>query len=345
MTARRSCVRPGVLALGALLLSGCALNPPIENPPELAFRTQSERELQALPPPSEPVIVAVYDFPDLTGQFKPNDTFSEFSRAVTQGGVNFLVEALQEAGRGQWFVVLERAGLNNLLRERQLIRSTREQYLGEDGKPLGPPPPLLYAPILIEGGIVSYETNTYTGGLGARYLGIGGSTQYQSDRVTVSLRATSTQTGRVLRSVSVTKEIFSRSLQAGVFRFVALDKLLQVDAGVTMNEPPQLAVRRAIEKAVHALVIEGALSGFWQFADPVTAGPLMTGYLKERDGGDVSPILPGPAEPGRLAPADVRSRVEEPRPQRSGPEPAPLPFNDANRRPAAPDQRPPNPNG
>lgn len=314
----------------------------METPPLLADRTSTQQALQSLPPPAEPVIVAVYDFPDQTGQQKPNDNFSEYSRAVTQGGVNFLIDALQEAGRGQWFVVLERAGLNNLLRERQLIRSTREQYLGEDGKPLGPPPPLLYAPILIEGGVVAYETNTYTGGLGARYLGIGASTQYQQDRVTVSLRATSTQTGRVLRSVSVTKDIVSRSLQGGLFKFVALDKLLESEAGITSNEPPQLAVRRAIEKAVYALVIEGGMAGFWQFAEPGGAVAITTAYLRERDGGGVARIAPEPEEPGRLASDEVRSKLDEPRPQREVPSTLPLPFDTLNDRRRL-IERPPNP--
>ncbi|MBX7535006.1 curlin [Qipengyuania sp. GH1] len=302
------------MAFAALALGGCASLPtPSGIEPKLADYTQTERRLQELPPPAEPVIVAVYQMPDKTGQHKPNDDFSEYSRAVTQAGTEILIEALQEAGRGQWFVILDRTGLDSILRERQLIRSTREQYLGPDGKPLGPPPPLLYAPVLIEGAIVAYETNTYTGGAGARLLGIGGSTVYEHDRVTVSLRASSTQNGRLLRSVSATKEIYSQGLQAGVFSFVDFDELLEGELGYSVNEPPQLAVRRAIEKAVYALVIEGALSGAWTFADANAAHPLVQEYLEERDGG-VSVSLPAPPSPGKLAPADDRSLVNEPSP-------------------------------
>lgn len=307
--------------LPLLALGACAGLPPPEGvAPALAVRTSAERTLHALPPPVEPVPVAVYDFRDLTGQHKPNDLFTEYSRAVTQGAVNFLIEALQVAGDGRWFVVLERAGLDNLLQERQLIRSTREQYLGPDGQPLPPPPPLLYAAVLIEGGVVAYETNTLTGGFGARYLGIGGSTEYRHDRVTVSVRATSTQNGRVLRTVSATKSIYSAGLQGGVFKFVGLDELLEIEAGITANEPPQLAVRQAIEKAVYALILEGALGDVWSFADAGEAEPLLEAYLAERDG-EVALASADPEEPGRLAPAGVRSRVRDPSPAARGPAP------------------------
>ena len=303
------------IAALALLTGGCTTaRAPLGSEPFLADRTPTERSLQALPPPTQPVVVAVYDIADKTGQHKPNDEFSEFSRAVTQGATEMVLEALQEAGRGQWFVVLDRKGLNNVLRERQLIRSTREQFLGEDGQPLGPPPPLLYAPILIEGAVVAYETNTLTGGAGARFLGIGADTRYEHDRVTVSLRVTSTQSGRMLRSVSATKNIYSQGVQAGVFRFVDFDQLLEGEIGVSDNEPPQLAVRRAIEKAVYGLVVEGSLSGLWSFAQPGEARELIADYLQERDG-FVSQPLPIAPSPGTLAPAASRSQVREPEPE------------------------------
>lgn len=304
-----------LIAALATLTAGCTTMPaPQGSEPFLAERTTTERTLQALPPPAQPVVVAIYDVADKTGQHKPNDDFSEFSRAVTQGATEMLMETLQEAGRGQWFVILDRKGLNNVLRERQLIRSTREQFLGEDGKPLGPPPPLLYAPILIEGAVVAYETNTVTGGAGARFLGIGGNTAYEHDRVTVSLRVTSTQNGRMLRSVSATKNIYSQGGQAGVFRFVDFDQLLEGEIGLSVNEPPQLAVRRAIEKAVYGLVVEGSLSGLWGFAQPDDARELVASYLEERDG-FVSQALPLAPSPGTLAPDASRSRVREPEPE------------------------------
>ncbi len=93
----------------------------------------------------------------------------------------------------KWFVPIERENLSNLLNERNIIRKTRQVYRKTSNPDEPQLPPLLYAGIILEGGIVSYDTNIITGGVGARYFGIGSSTQYRQDRITVYLRAVSTQ--------------------------------------------------------------------------------------------------------------------------------------------------------
>ena len=79
------------------------------------------RQLLDLPIPNQKTVVAVYAFPDLTGQRKSSDNIASFSTAVTQGAEHVLVEALRDAGRGNWFVVVERSGLDHLTKERQLV--------------------------------------------------------------------------------------------------------------------------------------------------------------------------------------------------------------------------------
>ena len=155
----------------------------------------STEQLLNLPTPNQKSVVAVYSFTDETGQRKASDTMSSFSTAVTQGAVHILVEALRDAGKGNWFVVVERSGLDALTKERQLVRNTFESYnKDKDGRTILKP--LLYAGMILEGGIVGYDTNLRTGGNGARYLGIGMKNQYREDRVTVVLRAVLVQTGR-----------------------------------------------------------------------------------------------------------------------------------------------------
>lgn len=188
--------------------------------------TMTSAAVRDLPPPSREVTVAVYEFPDLTGQNKPNPNFAEYSRTVTQGADAILVYVLSRAGNGKWFNVVERRGLTNVLRERQLIQSTRQQFQGEEAEPL---PAMTFAGVLVEGGVVSYESNLRTGGVGARYLGIGANTQYQEDYVTVNLRLVSINSGRVILSVTSTKQIFSTLVQASVFRYVSTDSLLEID--------------------------------------------------------------------------------------------------------------------
>ena len=151
-------------------------------------------------PAGPPIVVAVYSFKDQTGQRKPSNTLSLFSTAVTQGAEAYLIKSLQEVGNRQWFTVVERVGLDNLLKERQMIRQTREIYDGEKAKML---PPMTLAGVILEGAIVDYNSNTLTGGTGARYLGVGPYTQYTQDLVVISLRLVSVTTGEILTTVTV----------------------------------------------------------------------------------------------------------------------------------------------
>ena len=225
----------------------------------------STEQLLNLPTPNQKSVVAVYSFNDETGQRKASDTMSSFSTAVTQGAVHILVEALRDAGKGNWFVVVERSGLDALTKERQLVRNTFESYnKDKDGRTILKP--LLYAGMILEGGIVGYDTNLRTGGNGARYLGIGMKNQYREDRVTVVLRAVLVQTGEVLLNVTATKTILSTAKGGDVFKFYEVGtELVEIESGSTDNEPVTLAVRAAIEAAVYGLVMQGLEKEVWDF--------------------------------------------------------------------------------
>ena len=224
-------------------------------------------QLLDLPYPNQKTVVAVYNFTDLTGQRKASDTMSSFSTAVTQGAEHILIEALRDAGRGNWFAVVERTGLDGLTRERQLVRNTYESYSGKEASTILKP--LLYAGMIIEGGIVSYDTNLRTGGNGARYLGIGVKNQYREDKVTVILRAVLVQTGEVLLNVTATKTILSTSKGGDMFRFYEMGTtLVEIESGSTENEAVGHAVRSAIEAGVYGLVMQGLEKEVWDFNYP-----------------------------------------------------------------------------
>ena len=223
----------------------------------------SAHQLLNLPSPNNQAVVAVYTFPDLTGARKSKDNIASFSTAVTQGGLTILTEALRDAGRGTWFVVVERSGLDNLSRERQLIVNTRKTYNGEEGNTLKP---LLYAGMILEGGIVAYDSNIRTGGTGARALGVGAKNQYREDIVTVSLRAILVQTGEVLLNVTTSKTLLSTGVGSDLFRFYEMGtELIEIESGFTKNEAASYAVRSAIEAAVYGLVIAGLEKQLWDF--------------------------------------------------------------------------------
>ena len=246
--------------------------------------TKTQLALRALTPPQTKVTVAVYNFEDKTGQFRPTEAGQTLSRAVSQGGDELLIKALHDAGNRSWFTVIERSNLNNLLKERQIITEMRSRYLGETTINSKALPPLLFAGVIFEGGIVGFDTNTLTGGAAARYLGIGGQTDYRQNVVSVHLRAVSVKTGEVLASVTTEKTIASFGVSANAFRFVTFDNLLEADAGITSNEPGLLALRQAIEKSVYALVLEGSEIGLWDFKDKSQGLALLESYKHERDG-------------------------------------------------------------
>jgi curli production assembly/transport component CsgG len=224
----------------------------------------THRQLQIIQPAEKQIVVAVYKFNDLTGQRKSKDSIASFSTAVSQGGTEMLIDALKTAGYGTWFRVVERAGIDNLVRERQIIRSTREEH--DENKGIQP---LLFAGIIIEGGIIGYDSNIESGGRGARYLGIGRSTKYRRDVVTVSLRGVSTLTGEILLNVQAKKTILSYGAGFDVFKFIDLDtELVEYEDGVAKNESVTFATRAAIEAAVVAFIEQGDLRGFWKIRKP-----------------------------------------------------------------------------
>jgi curli production assembly/transport component CsgG len=285
-------IRSAIITLSALALGACGTVtetgrtafPETRSKAFIPDKTQTQTLLAALPAPDRPVAIAVYGFSDQTGQFKPTEAGQTLSRAVSQGGSSILVKALQDAGNRQWFTIVERESLKNLLNERQIIREMRERYLGEQGVNPQALPALLFAGVLLEGGIVGYDTNTVTGGAGAAFLGIGGRTEYRQDTVTVYLRAVSVRTGEVLTTVTASKTIASQSIGASAFRYVAFKELLQAEAGYTTNEPDQVALQQAIEKAVYGMVLEGVELKLWNFADAEAGWPLLWQYQQEREG-------------------------------------------------------------
>ena len=253
-----------VLAITLLLLTtSCSTTKFFKNEPKL--EPIAIDRLAQIKPPQQKVVVAVYDFYDLTGQRKSKGNIALFSTAVSQGSSNWLIKALKDAGRGTWFTVVERTFLDNLIQERQLIRNQRESYIGGDAKKLRP---LLYAGIILEGGIISYDSNIFTGGLGARYFGVGASTQWRKDQVTISLRAVSTQTGEVLLSVNTLKTILSIKAGIDTIKFLDMDtNALEIETGVAENEPVSYAVRAAIEQAVIGMIEEGINRNLWKYKE------------------------------------------------------------------------------
>ena len=260
---------PRYLCLLAIFLSSCSLTPvdkTIERGKTLpnVLEIQS-KELLEVSAPKSPIVVAIYpnSFTDQTGQRKSNSSFALFSTAITQAPSHLLIRTLKNASGGYFFRVAERVGLDNLTKERQLIRSAREQNEDKDGpKPIMP---LLFAGVLMEGAVIGYDTNILSGGQGARYLGISMSQQYRVDEVTVALRMVSVATGEVLIDVLVSKQIYSYGQSQDAFRFIeAGTELVELEVGDAQNEPTTYALQRAIEEAVLEIIKIGYDKKYWE---------------------------------------------------------------------------------
>ncbi|MEZ8085121.1 MULTISPECIES: CsgG/HfaB family protein [unclassified Vibrio] len=266
-----------IIVLLTFVLGGCTYSmqiPETSETPKLMPRGSTYTDLISLPQPRGKILVSVYDFRDQTGQYKPQPN-SNFSTAVPQGGTSLLTTALIDS---QWFVPLEREGLQNLLTERKIIRAAqkKDKVVNNHGADLSS---LSSANIVIEGGIVAYDSNIVTGGAGAKYLGIGGSGQYRTDQVTVNLRAVDVRTGQVLLSVTTTKTISSHEIGFGAFRFVDYKELLEVEMGYSQNEPVNIAVMSAIDAAVIHLIVKGMKRGMWSPGDPnALENPIIARY-------------------------------------------------------------------
>lgn len=249
------------------LLTGCAITQQDGLLEEMPFVPVStlQKEFDTIPAPAadRPVSVAVYSFRDMTGQRRPQANIASLSTAVTQGAEAFLIKALQDVGNGRWFDVVERVGIDNLTKERLIIRQMREAYEGSNAKPLMP---MQFAGLIIEGGIIGYDSSTKSGGVGARVFGIGKQTQWTQDIVTISLRAVSVNTGKVLTTVTVQKTIISSADAVTALKFFDMGtKAFEGEAGLTINEPGTYAVKAAIEAGVVELIKDGARKGLWNY--------------------------------------------------------------------------------
>jgi curli production assembly/transport component CsgG len=256
-----------------------------------------KKEFDTIPAPAagRPVSVAVYSFADKTGQRRPQANVASLSSAVTQGAETFLIQALQGVGKGQWFEVVERVGIDNLTKERLIIRQMREAYEGNNAKPLMP---MQFAGIIMEGGIVGYDTSVNSGGAGMRVFGIGKQTQWSQDTVTISLRAISVNTGKVLAVVTVQKTLLSTADGVTALKFFDTGtKAFEAETGLTINEPGTYAVKSAIEMAVVELIKEGQRKAIWDFKSNI---PVV-----------IAPPAPKPVVPPPVISSEIRKPEEK----------------------------------
>ena len=289
-------------------------------------------DLENLPPPMKKVSISVYEFPDLTGAYKPNDTFAVYSKAVSQGADAMVVDALRAAGLGSWFRVLERKGINavkferglaaealqddqqrndlamkamqallnkskknnntgihvnpnnrmalkgNLSGQKRQVKSTQATSSSvrvtknNNGKTVVSFPKrmakLRPSQYILQGGIISYDSDIVTTGAGLRFLNVGAFGETRKDIVTINMRLVDILSGEIILSSTITKGIYSRKLQGSGMNYVSIDRILEAEAGVSYNEPVFEALNMTIQAGVLDLVRQGVKRKLWQYKLP-----------------------------------------------------------------------------
>jgi curli production assembly/transport component CsgG len=82
------------------------------------------------------------------------------------------------------------------------------------------------------------------------------------------MRLVSVQTGEVLTSVTIEKNLLSTHDGATVMRFFNQNtRTFEFDTSQTMNEPGNYALRSAIEQGIVELVKHGEKLGLWKYKE------------------------------------------------------------------------------
>ncbi|MBI3358016.1 MAG: CsgG/HfaB family protein [Nitrospirae bacterium] len=246
----------GVGVFFCLLVVGCAGASQIRHARAVLNETPLTHLLRSVPPPARKIAVVVYRFRDMTGQYATKTNFSTGSTAVTQGATSMLITALLETG---WFLPVERENLADLLTEQRII-TQKVQSLNKEVDLVRN---ATVGEYLIAGGVTEFNDDIVTGGLGARWLGIGPTTQFRIASVGLDLRLVNLSTGVILESVSASKRIVSHVDSFSAFRFLRPEQLLEFEVGIGNNEPPQMAAREAIEQTVRLLIARAVMDGYW----------------------------------------------------------------------------------
>jgi curli production assembly/transport component CsgG len=258
-----------------IALAGCASNPvynTVEQPsPIVGSLSSTSMALAQLPAPPRRLTVAVYDFPDLTGQRRPTQigSVSELSTAVSQGSSSVVIEALRLTGGGTWFNVLDRTRDADQVRERTILAAT------SPNTPFAPLPPAEY---ILNGGVTAFERSVVANNTSAAFLGIGGNKSVVRNFVSVTLRLVRADTAEVIDSVTAYRSIDNNSegvasrsrLPGGIYPDSLLSKYpspsdyLEADLSRSRAEMVQIATREAIEAALYELIGNAARGGLWE---------------------------------------------------------------------------------
>lgn len=212
------------------------------------------------------VTIAVTGFEDLTGS--RNETGA--STSVSGSGILLLEHILRQHSSPTTLRVFTRKLLGDLINERRLAAQLNEAHatqtrnqlsesiqslLGDSPiKPLVVFPELIPVNYLVTGAVIGYDKNVSDLGAGAGALGVSNRYQKSIDQVTVMVQLINVATGEIIGVGIASESITSNLYNAGVFKLLQIDKILELEGGGSINEPKTYALYIALEKAVQAML-------------------------------------------------------------------------------------------
>lgn len=235
------------LSLSTAALGGCAdyASWPRGGMTEPLFTgaAKAHDALRAAPHPRQRVMTAVNSIQDQTGKLS-------FGLFGPDAGM-MLAQALQNAGGGAWFAVVDRDSLDELAASHRFALDQPRR------RPRA---------VRVDCTITSVDSALERGGDGAALLGASANSPYWRISVTMDLRASSVFPGPVPVQVSVREELYAAPLRDGGVKYASLGAQLPARTGFSAESPPELAVREAMEKAVYRLVLRATARKLWAFA-------------------------------------------------------------------------------
>lgn len=206
--------------------------------------------------------VAVTSFEDLTGARVDGGS----STAVAASGhllLEFILKNYRDEGH---LAIYSRRLLSELINERRLAQQANTSYATEAVnslskatqalmgnakiKPLHDLPDLGPVDFLITGAVIGYDKNTRDSGAAAGMVGISNRYQQSEDSVSVLVELINVKTG-AMSGIGIASEFISSKLfNAGVFKYLEVDKILELEGGGSLNEPKTYALYLALTQAV-----------------------------------------------------------------------------------------------
>ena len=206
--------------------------------------------------------VAVTSFEDLTGARVDGGS----STAVAASGhllLEFILKNYRDEGH---LAIYSRRLLSELINERRLAQQANTSYATEAVnslskatqalmgnakiKPLHDLPDLGPVDFLITGAVIGYDKNTRDSGAAAGMVGISNRYQQSEDSVSVLVELINVKTG-AMSGIGISSELISSKLfNAGVFKYLEVDKILELEGGGSLNEPKTYALYLALTQAV-----------------------------------------------------------------------------------------------